>query len=454
VPSIQVLVVDDDAFVREDLLALLGRRGLDAQGARDGLEAVAMLGRKHFDIVLLDLDLPRKPGLEVLNWIREHQNTVETIVISGKATIRQAVDAVRGGAYDLLEKPVNAERLMAVVRNLVELIRVRRERDTLRDSDIRKDAGLVGVSPVMESLRQQILRAGPVQVSVLVTGESGTGKELVARAIHASSPRRDGPFVAVNCSAIPESLIESNLFGHEKGAFTGAEKAHPGRFQMADTGSLFLDEIGEMSPDVQAKLLRVLDDGLVEAVGALRPRQLNVRLIAATNRDLEAEDAPSFMRRDLYHRLNVLRIHVPPLRERLEDVPSLVEHFAHLFCARHSLSSHVFSPGAILSLSDRSWPGNVRELRNMVERSIVASDSLTVNRDCVLRASNPLGGPEVLRIEVETTLRAARLKFESEYIVRVLDEHDWKIQESATALGISRAHLWKKMKAYAIDSPG
>src|SRR5438093_1015607 len=352
---------------------ILEYEGYRVVGAGTGREGLREAESERPDAILLDIKMPRQDGLEVLPHLRKGLPDVPVIVISGHGTIQTAVEAIRSGAADFLEKPLTREVVLHRLKTALESRRLRREVHALR-LQYEEKYRILGEAPALAPVREAIAKAAPTRASVLVTGESGTGKELVARAIHRNSPRRDAPFIRVNCAAIPEELIESELFGHEKGAFTGASREQTGKFVQADGGTIFLDEIGDMSLKTQAKVLRVLQDGEVEPVGAAKPFTVDVRVIAATNHDLEAAIAKGQFREDLYYRLNVVPIHVPPLRERREDIPLLVQEFASAFSRENDTRPRSFTEGAIQRLAGLPWTGNVRERKNTIERVLILTD--------------------------------------------------------------------------------
>lgn len=446
--SAKVLIVDDDPYVRESLRDILEFSGYATVEAGDGKTALDLLTPPSVDLMLLDLELPRVSGMDVLRQVVAEYPGLPVIIISGKGTIRTAVEATKIGAYDFLEKPVDAQRTLLTVRNALEKAVLQRQRDRLLD-EARQRYRMVGSSPAMQRIYQFIDKAAAVQSKVLIVGESGTGKELIARAIHHNSARAAGPFVAVNCAAIPEELIESELFGHERGAYTGARGAHRGKFEQAHGGTLFLDEIGDMSLMTQAKTLRALAESQVERIGGTRPISVDVRVIAATNKDLEEEMAKGNFREDLYYRLNVVAITVPPLRERRADIPSLVEHFVDLYCEENELPIKKLDRHAQTVLLEHPWPGNIRQLRNVVERLMVLSDEEIIT---VREVAEALNRPQAAAAPaLHPSLREAREQFERDFILTTLIASDWKIQETAATLGIDRSHLWKKMRHYGIE---
>ena len=445
-----LLVVDDDPHVRTGLCDILNHHEYKTHEAGDGRSALTLMEERPVDLVLLDLDLPRLSGMQVLESALESHPALPIIIVSGKGTIQHAVRATKIGAYDFIEKPVDAQRMLVTVRNALEKRTLQQQRDHLVN-EARARYRMVGSSNPMQRLYTIIDKASRTASKILITGENGVGKELVARAIHHNSSRAGEPFVTVNCAALPESLIESELFGHRKGAFTGAAQQRQGKFISADGGTLFLDEIGDMELNTQSKTLRALEDQAVHPVCADDTIQVDARIIAATNKDLtRAVDEGSF-RRDLYYRLNVITINVPPLRERRSDIPDLVAHFLHKFSTRNGIHTRRVDGAGLTLLMSHDWPGNVRQLRNVIERLVALSDAAQIPATAVADA---LGRHDRKVTELrQTDLRAAREQFERAFIRRTLDAQDGQIQSTAEALGISRSHLWRKMQKYEIESP-
>ncbi len=437
-----VLVVDDEPGIRELLGQILGDEGYTVTTVASGEQALASLARELFDLVLLDVRLPGMDGLEVLRQMKAAGHRMPVVMISGHATVEQAAQAVREGAVDFLEKPLGLERVLLTVANVLERARLA---ELLREEE--EEVELTGVSPVILELRRQILLAAPTDSRVLITGPNGSGKEVVARLVHRHSRRASGPFVALNCAAIPGELIESELFGHTKGAFTGAIEAKRGKFELADGGTLLLDEVGDMSLLTQAKVLRVLQESRFTRLGGSQEIRVDVRVLAATNKDLEAEIAAGRFRQDLYFRLNVIPLRVPALRERLEDLPLLLEAFMNKLGARMGVRPKRVSPEAMEILLRYPWPGNVRELRNLVERLLIM-----VSGEEVL--------PEHLPMKAETNqplfpsklvpLREAREAFEREYLARALRYCRGNVSQAARLLGLERSHLYRKLKALGL----
>ncbi|MGE5175956.1 MAG: sigma-54-dependent transcriptional regulator [Hyphomicrobiales bacterium] len=432
-----LLLVDDEANIRSSLAGALEREGYQVDAVASPAEARVRL-RDAYDVALLDVWFPDGSGLDLLAAIRESSPETVVVMMSGHASIDVAVQATRLGAFDFLEKPISLERLLVLLRNATETVSLRAENRRLQRPWA---TAIVGGSPAVRALLVEIEKAGPTTARVLIQGENGTGKELVARALHDASPRRDRPFVAVNCAAIPEELAESELFGHERGAFTGAVQARKGRFEEAHGGTLFLDEVGDLSPRAQTKLLRVLQEGELQRVGGARPIRVDVRVLAATNRDLEARVHDGRFREDLYFRLAVIPIRVPPLRERLEDLPLLVGHFTAAIARETTGRPKRWSKAAIDLLRRYPFPGNVRELRNLVERLVIMTPGDAIGPDpvrAVLPALDAEGPPRRLSEAVQ--------EFERTRIEAALSAAGGSMTKAAARLGLERSHLYKKMK--------
>ena len=456
-----ILIIDDEESIRESLQGILQDEGYRVLQAADGNGGLALLREESADIILLDIWMPGIDGLETLRRIREMNPEQLVIMMSGHGTIETAVKATRLGAYDFIEKPLSLEKVLLTLQNALRVGGLLEENRTLK-VQLGKASEMIGESPAIRELKAQIAIAAPTSGWVLITGENGTGKELVARAIHNQSKRQDKPFVEVNCAAIPEELIESELFGHERGSFTGATAQRRGKFDLAHEGTLFLDEIGDMSLKTQAKVLRILQERKFERVGGSRTIEVDVRVIAATNKNLEAEISAGRFREDLYYRLNVIPFHVPPLRERSRDIPRLAESFLALFCQQEGRPLKRFSDGALRALCSYPWPGNVRELKNIVERLVIMSPdqlitetqlpaSITArDRGSSLPVSEEIEGEGGLEAE-GSTLRAARDEFEKEFILQKLKEYDWNVSRTADAIEIERSNLHRKMKAFGIE---
>jgi two-component system nitrogen regulation response regulator NtrX len=452
-----ILVVDDEADIRASLRMILEYEGLRCVEAASGHEAIEKVESERLDAVLLDIKMPRMDGLETLSEIRKKAPILPVIMISGHGTVATAMEATRRGALDFMEKPLERDRVLLILRNAVEWHRLQQENLGFKFL-IEEDYRMVGDSPVFRRVLEEIARAAPTKVSVLITGESGTGKELVARAIHAMSTRSSKPFVKVNCAAIPEDLIESELFGHEKGSFTGASRDQAGKFVQADGGTVFLDEIGDMSLRTQSKVLRVLQNGEVEPVGAARSFTVDVRVLAATNKDLPEEIRAGRFREDLYFRLNVVPIVLAPLRDRREDIPALVTHFASMFCRKNNYRPKVFAPDSIAALQALPWRGNVRELGNAVERLIIMTPGDTIRAsDIPAGLTLPPGHdtPAVPRGAIvldpaEATLQSFKDAAERAFLIAKLEEHGWNVAATAKAIDTPRSNLYKKLEAYGL----
>jgi len=443
-----ILIVDDEPGIRQSLKGVLEDEGYKTFAVGSGEACLEVLERRSFDVVLLDIWLPGMDGLEALEKIKQADDGPEVIMISGHGTIETAVRATKLGAFDFLEKPLSLEKTLILLKNAIEARHLRGENRDLK-KQVQARGVIVGESIPIKALRQQIALMAPTNGRVLIYGESGTGKELVALAIHAQSLRKEAMFVEVNCAAIPEDLIESELFGHRKGSFAGAEHDKDGKFQRADGGTLFLDEVGDMSLKTQSKVLRTLDEQRFTPVGGDEPVTVDVRVIAATNKDLEEEISRGNFREDLFYRLNVIPFHVPPLRERHEDIPLLARHFLKEFSAAYSRRARELRDDAIETLLRYVWPGNVRELRNVIERMVIMNPTMT-------RLERKHLPPLVYRdgsrrsIGEFSTLHQARAAYERDYILKKLDENHGNISRTAEVLGLERSHLYRKMKTLGI----
>jgi len=436
---LDVLVVDDDAAIRDALRRVLEGAGHRVTEAENGEAAIATLEKQRADAVLLDLQMPGMHGLDALTRIREMAPDTGVVVVTGEATVAHAVRAGQRGAYDFIEKPPDREQLLAVVAEAARVTRLRR-----RAPAANGEPAILGRSPAIATLLEQIARVAPASGRVLILGENGSGKELVAGAIHAQSRRASGPFVKMNCAAIPANLIESELFGYEKGAFTGALQGKAGRFELADGGTLFMDEVGDLAPEAQAKLLRAIETGEVERVGGTKTTKVDVRVVAATNKDLSAAVQDRTFREDLYYRLNVLPLHVPPLRERRGDVALLAAHFLDAFCAAEGQAAKQLDDEAVALLEEYPWPGNVRELRNLMERAAILVPGETVGAADLapwLEGAPSASGPG-LRGEIE--------RKEADAIRKALEQANWNVTQAASGLGIDRTNLHRKMRKYGI----
>jgi two-component system nitrogen regulation response regulator NtrX len=447
-----ILVVDDEPGVRSALSGVLRDEGFEVDAAASGEECLERAARTPFDVIVLDVWLPGIDGLATLRRLRERQYDGQVVMISGHGNIESAVKAIKMGAFDFVEKPLSLEKTVLVVRNALRQRSLEVENRALR-ARVDRQHVMVGESFAMRHLREQVLMAAPTNGRVLIYGENGTGKELVARTIHQESRRRNGPFVEVNCAAIPEELIESELFGHVKGAFTGAVAEKPGRFEQADTGTIFLDEIGDMSLKTQAKVLRVLQEQVMERVGGTHRIRVDVRVLAATNKELPAEIRAGRFREDLYFRLNVIPIFVPPLRDRQDDIPLLADHFMALMATEYGRRPKRLAPEASARLQHYDWPGNVRELRNVMERLMimVPGDTITAQDLGFLGHDGlPAAAAAATSDHVSLPLAEARERFERDYILQALATQQGNISRTADLLGVERSNLYKKMRAFGI----
>jgi two-component system nitrogen regulation response regulator NtrX len=455
----RILAVDDERSIRDILAQVLGYEGYDVSTAGSGGEALSMHRAHPFDLVLLDVKMQGIDGIETLQQLRQQDPAARVVMISGHSTIATAVQAVKDGAFDFLEKPLDSDRLLVTVQRALEHRRLEGENARLREGLARAtDArfAMVGDTAGLARIRELVTRVGPTNARVLITGENGSGKELVARAIHEASARKAKPFVEVNCAAIPSELVESELFGHVKGSFTGAVADQPGKFEAADGGTLFLDEIGDLALPAQAKILRALQEGVILRVGDNKPIKVDVRVIAATNRDLAGEIAEGRFREDLYFRLNVMPIHVPPLRERREDIPALVSHFVSALGAGPGMAPKPFSGAALRLLQRRRWPGNVRELRNAVERLLILTTGPEVGEDDIAAVLPAETGAAVEPDQLaagagERTFQEFREDAERAFILARLREHHWNIAETARVLGMPRSNLYNKIEKYELE---
>ena len=446
----RILVVDDEAGIREVLDEILRDEGYEVLVAGDGLEALKILEEHPIDLVLLDVWLPGKGGIDVLKEIVENYTGIQTVMISGHGSIDLAVKALKLGAFDFVEKPLSLDRVLTIVSNALEMGSLRKENQELR-SRLTEEDQLIGQSRAINEVRNIIRQAAGSDARIMITGENGTGKELVAREIHRKSERSEKPFIEVNCAAIPDNLIESELFGHEKGSFTGAVQQRRGKFELADGGSLFLDEVADMSLSAQAKVLRVIQEMTFQRIGGEKTIEVDVRIIVATNKDIHEEVRHDRFREDLFFRLNVIPVTVPPLRERPEDVPLLLTHFLKEFSGEGT--ARRFSEEALEYLPLHNWPGNVRELKNFVERISIMSSAEEISLEEVKEYldEGPKGGEDPLESYLEMGLTEARDAFERDYLVQKLRENGNNISRTAQQLGIYPSNLHAKIKKFGIE---
>jgi two-component system nitrogen regulation response regulator NtrX len=460
----RILVIDDEAAIRDSLRMILEYEDYQFMGAASGQEGIATVQRDRPDLVLLDIKMPGMDGIEVLRKLHAYDETLPVVMISGHGTTATAVEAIRSGAIDFLDKPLSSERVIVTLQNALRTSELRSENRELKLA-MEAKYEIVGQSPALRKVLEAVKRAAPTNATVLLLGESGVGKELVARTVHRNSPRAGQRFVQVNCAAIPEELIESELFGHEKGSFTGATEKQIGKFEQADRGTIFLDEIGDMSQKTQAKVLRVLQEQEVERLGSARTIKVDVRVIAATNKNLEEAIQRGEFREDLFFRLNVIPIVVPPLRERREDIPQLVQHFAKLTGEDHNLKPKKFEPAAMEALSRYRWRGNIRELRNTIERVMIMSPGDVVRADDLPGevhggdAARPTGtdigspqpaSPGQAAPPGAGTLREFKDAAERAYLVQKLRDNNWNISKTAEVIDTPRSNLYKKLEQYGI----
>jgi two-component system, NtrC family, nitrogen regulation response regulator NtrX len=449
--SRRVLIIDDEQGIRAALGQLLEYEGYTVRSAANAVDGIAEYERFKPHLVFLDVKMAGIDGLEALRRIRDKDAHATVVMISGHATIQTAVEATQLGAYDILEKPLDTDRILVLLRNALEHLTLSEENARLKQT-IASRYEIVGRSYPIRALLDQIDRVAKTPARVLVTGENGTGKELVARAIHRQSPRSGAPFVEVNCAAIPSELIESELFGHIKGSFTGAIADRSGKFEQADRGTLFLDEVGDMSLAAQAKVLRVLQDGVVTRIGGSKPIQVDVRVLAATNKKLEEEIAAGRFREDLFYRLNVVQLHLAPLRERREDIPMLIAHFVSVLTERDGVASRGIASDAVHRLAELDWPGNVRELRNTVERLLILASGPTITAADVDRlvGRRVAEGTSLGAFADIATFEEFKQAAERAFLLAKLRAFDWNVSETARALDMPRSNLYKKIERYGL----
>jgi two-component system, NtrC family, nitrogen regulation response regulator NtrX len=445
-----VLIIDDEIQICESINMILDYEGYAVEYTTSAKEGLEKFSSKEFSAVFLDIQMPEMSGFEVLKKIKEQKPSSAVIIISAHGSVENAIKATRLGAFDFLEKPIDRDKLLISVRNATESTSLKVENETIKKVWI-GDGEILGKSKGIQNILELIEKVAPLDTRVLITGENGTGKELVAQAIYKKSERKDKPFVEVNCAAIPNELIESELFGHEKGSFTGAVQQRIGRFELANNGTLFLDEVGDMSHQAQAKVLRAIEDGKIERVGGGKKIDVDVRLIAATNKNLKEEIEKGNFREDLFHRLNVIPINVPPLRERAEDIPILVEKFTNDISIKHKKPITNFLDDAIQILKNQLWTGNVRELRNIIERIIIIIDKKEIAAKDIafMFAGNHHSVDEL--VDISNSFQEFKEKAERVFILKQLRANDWNISKTAEILEIQRSHLYNKMKKYGIE---
>ena len=445
-----ILIIDDEKEICESIKMILDYEDYNVDYSTSTFQGLEKLFTNKFSCLLLDIQMPEMNGFEVLKKVKENNSSTPVIVISAHGSIENAIKATKLGAFDFIEKPIDRDKLLISVRNAVEQFNLLNENSEIKQS-LKANTEILGSHKAIKGILEIIDRVAPIDTRVLITGENGTGKELVARALHNKSSRKDKSFVEVNCAAIPNELIESELFGHEKGSFTGAFQQRIGKFENANKGTIFLDEIGDMSLQAQAKVLRAIEDGKIERVGGSKKIEVDVRILAATNKNLPEEIEKGNFREDLFHRLNVIPIQIPPLRQRIEDVPVLVNHFAADIITKHKKPPIKFTDDALKFLQSLSWSGNVRELRNAVERIIILTDKKELSvKDIELLFP---GGKSSLGdiIDTSNSFQEFKDKAEKAFIIKQLKSNDWNISKTAEVLDIQRSHLYNKMKKYGIE---
>jgi two-component system, NtrC family, nitrogen regulation response regulator NtrX len=447
-----ILIVDDDKSVRESLKMILEYDHYEVEFAENGEQGLQKLGRSLVDVVLLDMKMSGMDGIEVLTKIRQKNEKLPVVMISGHGTIETAVEATKLGAFDFLSKPLDRDKLLVTIRNAIQQAKLSEDYEKLQES-VEGKRRILGGSNKIKEILAIINQVSPTDARVLITGENGTGKELIAHAIHRASQRNAKQFVEVNCAAIPSEMIESELFGHEKGSFTGATTQRIGKFEQADGGTLFLDEIGDMSSQAQAKVLRALEEGKIERVGGSKLIAVDVRVLSATNKILEEEINKGNFRNDLFHRLNVIPIHALALREHRDDIPILVQSFIDDVCSRNGIVRKTISRDAMNVLLQRDWPGNVRELKNAVERLVILSHGTSIDIT-VLDAFGNTSGVDSGSLDVIGTFQEFKERAEAVYIKKQLEIHKWNVTKTAEAMEIQRSHLYTKMKRYGLVKDG
>lgn len=445
-----IFIIDDEKEICESIKMILEYEGYGVQYSVSAKEGLNTLQGNQVFCLLLDIQMPEMNGFEVLKRIKENSPSLSVIIISAHGSVENAIKATRLGAFDFIEKPIDRDKLLISVRNAVEQAKLLSENIEIKKS-LEGEGQILGKSKAVNNILSLIDKVAPLDTRVLITGENGTGKELVARAIYKLSQRKDKPFIEVNCAAIPNELIESELFGHEKGSFTGAVSQRIGKFELANKGTIFLDEIGDMSLQAQAKVLRAIEDNKIERVGGGKKIDVDVRIISATNKDLKEEIEKEKFREDLFHRLNVIPINIPPLRERKEDIPILVENFANDIINKHKKAPVKFSDDAIKLLQEADWSGNVRELKNIIERIIIIIDKKEIGRKDIESLFTPSQSTLDDIIDSSNSFQEFKEKAERAFIIKQLNENNWNISKTAELLDIQRSHLYNKMKKYGIE---
>jgi len=445
-----VLIIDDEKEICESIKMILEYEGYFVNSFTSAIQGLKFYEENNIACLLLDIQMPEMNGFEVLKRVKQLNPSISVVIISAHGSIENAIKATKLGAFDFIEKPIDREKLLISVRNAVEQSKLLNENIEIKKS-LEGEGEILGQSKAINNILELIEKVAPLDTRILISGENGTGKELVAKAIHKHSMRKDKPFIEVNCAAIPNELIESELFGHEKGSFTGAVSQRIGKFELANKGTIFLDEIGDMSHQAQAKVLRAIEDGKIERVGGGKKIDVDVRIIAATNKDLLVEIEKENFREDLYHRLNVIPINIPPLKDRKEDIPILVEHFSNDITTKHKKAPVNFLDDAIKLLKENNWSGNVRELKNVIERIIIIVDKKEISRKDIEFLFKP--GKESVDdiIDGSNSFQEFKEKAERAFILKQLNENNWNISKTAEIMDIQRSHLYNKMKKYEIE---
>jgi two-component system nitrogen regulation response regulator NtrX len=445
-----ILIIDDEKEICESMKMILEYEGYSVDYSTSAIKGLNLAEEKQISCLLLDIQMPEMSGFEVLKKVKEVNPSLSVIIISAHGSVENAIKATRLGAFDFIEKPIDRDKLLISVRNAVEQVKLLTENIEIKKT-LEVDGEILGQSKGIKSILELIDKVAPLDTRVLITGENGTGKELVARAIHKKSQRKDKSFIEVNCAAIPNELIESELFGHEKGSFTGAFTQRIGKFELANKGTIFLDEVGDMSAQAQAKVLRAIEDGKIERVGGGKKIDVDVRIISATNKELSEEIQKEKFREDLFHRLNVIPINVPPLRERKDDIPILVDAFSKTITTRHKKPPVKFLEDAIKLLQEMNWSGNVRELKNIIERIIIIIDKREIARSDIEILLKPGQATMDDIIDDSNSFQEFKEKAERAFILKQLNENSWNISKTAELLDIQRSHLYNKMKKYGIE---
>jgi two-component system, NtrC family, nitrogen regulation response regulator NtrX len=445
-----ILVIDDEREICESIKMILEYEDYLVDYTTDSYKGLQKIEYGNYDALLLDIQMPGKNGFEILNWLLEKEIEMKVIMISAHASVENAVRSTKLGAFDFLEKPIDRDKLLIVVRNAAEQSVLARENRKLK-KEISVSEKIIGTSSAIKTILETVERVAKTDARIMITGENGTGKELVAQAIHKQSGRSNKELIEVNCAAIHHELIDSELFGHEKGSFTGAVKQHIGKFEQADGGNLFLDEIGDMSLQAQAKVLRAIEEGKIERVGGNSKIEVNVRIISATNKNLLEEINKGNFREDLFHRLNVIPIYIPALRERRDDIPMLIEHFSKIICEKNKFPQKTYTEAALKTLQSLQWKGNVRELRNVVERIVIMISKTEINeKDVSIFIQSASSNNDDL-LNISNSFQEFKEKAEKAFIIKQLNANNWNISKTADVLGIQRSHLYNKLKKYEIE---